>query len=178
MVGPNGLIDTGPSWAADSRLPDLPDPASWDSRDTRAEDPRDTGTWAAVGRPEETPEPDDPFPRGRGGWRARDTGGWEAPDTGSWDPREVERAARNQASASRTEQCQLERARHGTVPATTVPVKTAALPATTVLVADNGGQNARAAGRPHRGWSARIFGRPAARTCGERRPPVPRTPST
>ena len=98
-VGPNGLIDTGPSWAADSRLPNLPQPASWDSRDTHAEDPRDTGTWAAVGRPEETPEPDDPFPRGRGGWRARDTGGWEAPDTGSWDPREVERAARNQASA-------------------------------------------------------------------------------
>jgi hypothetical protein len=100
MVGPNGLIDTGPSWAADSRLPDLPQAASWDSRDTHAEDPRDTGTWAAVGRPEETPEHDDPFPRGRGGWRARDTGGWEAPDTGSWDPREVERAARNQASAS------------------------------------------------------------------------------
>ena len=100
LVGPNGLIDTGPSWAADSRLPNLPPAASWDSRDTHAEDPRDTGTWAAVGRPEETPEPDDPFPRGRGGWRARDTGGWEAPDTGSWDPREVERAARNQASAS------------------------------------------------------------------------------
>jgi hypothetical protein len=99
-VGPNELIDTGPSWAADSRLPDLPQPGSWDSRDAHAEDPRDTGTWAAVGRPEETPEPDDPFPRGRGGWRARDTGGWEAPDTGSWDPREVERAARNQASAS------------------------------------------------------------------------------
>lgn len=99
-VGPNELIDTGPSWAADSHLPDLPQPGSWDSRDTHAEDPRDTGTWAAVGRPEETPEPDDPFPRGRGGWRARDTGGWEAPDTGSWDPREVERAARNQASAS------------------------------------------------------------------------------
>ncbi|HEY2280621.1 MAG TPA: hypothetical protein VGI00_19865 [Streptosporangiaceae bacterium] len=95
-VGPNGLIDTGPSWAADSRLPNLPPPASWDTRDTHAEDPRDTGTWAATSRPEETPEPDDPFPRGRGGWRARDTGGWEAPDTGSWDPREVERAARNQ----------------------------------------------------------------------------------
>ena len=52
--------------------------------DQHAQDPRDTGTWAAVGRPQETPEPDDPFPRGRGGWRARDTGGWEAPDTGSW----------------------------------------------------------------------------------------------
>ena len=122
MVGPNGLIDTGPSWAADSRLPDLPPAASWDSRDTHAEDPRDTGTWAAVGRPEETPEPDDPFPRGRGGWRARDTGGWEAPDTGSWDPREVERAARNQASANHRS------AGHNNVPATITAARTPVLP--------------------------------------------------
>jgi hypothetical protein len=97
MVDARGLIDTGPSWAADSRMPGSPQPPS---RDTQAEDPRDTGTWAAASRPEEAPEPGGPFPRGRGGWRARDTGGWEAPDTGSWDPREVERAAARDRATS------------------------------------------------------------------------------
>ncbi|HWG16171.1 MAG TPA: hypothetical protein VG268_23125, partial [Streptosporangiaceae bacterium] len=61
---------------------------------------RDTGTWAAVGDPQDTPEPGGPFPRARGGWRARDTGGWQAPDTGSWDPREVERAAARERAAA------------------------------------------------------------------------------
>ncbi|HXP56434.1 MAG TPA: hypothetical protein VN847_15825 [Streptosporangiaceae bacterium] len=90
-IGAPGLIDTGPSWAADPRLGNAPS-AGWDHRDSHAQDPRDTGTWAAVSAPEEPAEPDDPFPRGRGGWRARDTGGWEAPDTGSFDVRDVQRA--------------------------------------------------------------------------------------
>jgi hypothetical protein len=91
-IGTQGLIDTGPSWAADPRLGNAPADAGWDSRDVHAQDPRDTGTWAAVGGPEDSAEPGGPFPRGRGGWRARDTGGWEAPDTGSFDAREVQRA--------------------------------------------------------------------------------------
>jgi hypothetical protein len=91
-IGTQGLIDTGPSWAADPRLGNVPAAAGWDSRDSRAQDPRDTGTWAAASGPEESAEPGGPFPRGRGGWRARDTGGWEAPDTGSFDAREVQRA--------------------------------------------------------------------------------------
>ena len=97
---PRDLVDTGPSWAADARGPDGPggwDDGGWDVRDDHAQDPRDTGTWAAVRDldPGDSPEPGGPFPRGRGGWRARDTGGWEAPDTGAWDARDVaERAAR------------------------------------------------------------------------------------
>ena len=90
-IGTQALIDTGPSWAADPRLGHAP-AAAWDSRDSQAQDPRDTGTWAAVAAPEEGAEPDGPFPRGRGGWRVRDTGGWEAPDTGSFDVRDVQRA--------------------------------------------------------------------------------------
>ena len=100
---PRGLVDTGPSWATDTRGPQGPggwDDGEWDTRDDQAQDPRDTGTWAAVSDldPPDAPESGDPFPRGRGGWRARDTGGWEAPDTGAWDAREVaERAAREAA---------------------------------------------------------------------------------
>jgi hypothetical protein len=100
---PRGLVDTGPSWATDARGPQGPggwDDGEWDMRDDQAQDPRDTGTWAAAGDldPRDAPESRDPFPRGRGGWRARDTGGWEAPDTGAWDAREVaERAAREAA---------------------------------------------------------------------------------
>ena len=100
---PRGLVDTGPSWATDARGPQGPggwDDGEWDMRDDQAQDPRDTGTWAAAGDldPRDAPESGDPFPRGRGGWRARDTGGWEAPDTGAWDAREVaERAAREAA---------------------------------------------------------------------------------
>jgi hypothetical protein len=105
-IGTQGLIDTGPSWAADPRLGHAPAPApapaaAWDSRDSRTQDPRDTGTWAAVAAPEESAEPGGPFPRGRGGWRVRDTGGWEAPDTGSFDARDVQRAiASGQVPAS------------------------------------------------------------------------------
>ena len=100
---PRGLVDTGPSWATDARGRQGPggwDDGEWDMRDDQAQDPRDTGTWAAAGDldPRDAPESGDPFPRGRGGWRARDTGGWEAPDTGAWDAREVaERAAREAA---------------------------------------------------------------------------------
>ena len=100
---PRGLVDTGPSWATDTRGPQGPggwDDGEWDTRDDQAQDPRDTGTWAAVSDldPPDAPDSGDPFPRGRGGWRARDTGGWEAPDTGAWDAREVaERAAREAA---------------------------------------------------------------------------------
>ena len=93
MIDSRGLIDTGPSWAANPGLPGVPQPASPDTRDVHAQDPRDTGTWSALSDPEQPPEPDGPFPRGRGGWRARDAGGWEAPDTGSFDAREVQRAA-------------------------------------------------------------------------------------
>ena len=103
-AGPaRGLVDTGPSWATDARGPQGPggwDDGGWDMRDDQAQDPRDTGTWAAVRDldPRDAPGSGDPFPRGRGGWRARDTGGWEAPDTGAWDAREVaERAAREAA---------------------------------------------------------------------------------
>jgi hypothetical protein len=102
-VDARGLIDTGPSWAADPRTPDVPAAAAWDARDEHAQDPRDTGTWPATSDPQDAPEAGGPFPRARGGWRARDTGGWQAPDTGSWDPREVERAAareREQAAAN------------------------------------------------------------------------------
>ena len=97
---PRELVDTGPPWAPGARGPREPggwNGGGWDLRDEQAQDPRDTGTWAAVRDvdPRDLPEPDGPFPRGRGGWRARDTGGWEAPDTGAWDAREVaERAAR------------------------------------------------------------------------------------
>ncbi len=100
---PRGLVDTGPSWATDARGPQGPggwDDGGWDMRDDQAQDPRDTGTWAAARDldPRDAPESGDPSPRGRGGWRARDTGGWEAPDTGAWDTREVaERAAREAA---------------------------------------------------------------------------------
>ena len=100
---PRGLVDTGPSWATDTRGPQGPggwDDGEWDMRDDQAQDPRDTGTWAAARDldPREPPESGERFPRGRGGWRARDTGGWEAPDTGAWDAREVaERAAREAA---------------------------------------------------------------------------------
>ena len=97
---PRELVDTGPPWAPGALGPREPggwNGGGWDLRDEQAQDPRDTGTWAAVRDvdPRDLPEPDGPFPRGRGGWRARDTGGWEAPDTGAWDAREVaERAAR------------------------------------------------------------------------------------
>ncbi len=100
---PRGLVDTGPSWATDARGPQGPggwDDSEWDMRDDQAQDPRDTGTWAAAGDldPRDAPESGDPFPRGLGGWRACDTGGWEAPDTGGWDARDVaERAAREAA---------------------------------------------------------------------------------
>jgi hypothetical protein len=99
-VGPHGLIDTGPSWAADPGLPDGPGIGGGDARNEHAQDPRDTGTWAAIGDPPDTREPGGPFPRARGGW-ARDSGGWQAPDTGSWDPREVERAAAREQAAAR-----------------------------------------------------------------------------
>jgi hypothetical protein len=98
-VGRLGLIDTGPSWAADPRPADGPGPGRQDVAGEHAQDPRDTGTWAAIGDPQDAPEPGGPFPRARGGWRARDTGGWQAPDTGSWDPREVERAAARERAA-------------------------------------------------------------------------------
>ncbi len=100
---PRGLVDTGPSWATDARGRQGPGgwhDGEWDMRDEQAQDPRDTGTWAAVRDfdPRDAPESGDPFPRGRGGWRARDTGGWEAPDTGGWDAREVaERTAQEAA---------------------------------------------------------------------------------
>jgi hypothetical protein len=92
--GPRELIDTGPSWAS-TREPDGwnggdPGSGGWDARDEHAQDPRDTGTWAAV---RDVDRPDPAEPRGRGGWRARDTGGWEAPDTGTWSTREVAEAA-------------------------------------------------------------------------------------
>ncbi|MBV9794207.1 MAG: hypothetical protein JO016_09725 [Actinobacteria bacterium] len=99
-IGAQGLIDTGPSWAADPRLASAPAAANWGARDVHAQDPRDTGTWAAVSPAAETAEADGPFPRGRGGWRARDTGGWEAPDTGSFDAREVERALNRERAAA------------------------------------------------------------------------------
>ena len=95
---PRELVDTGPSWAPGARGPQAP--GGWDLRDEQAQDPRDTGTWAAVRDVDPRDQADGPFPRGRGGWRARDTGGWEAPDTGAWDAREVaERAAREAGSA-------------------------------------------------------------------------------
>ncbi len=99
-IGAQGLIDTGPSWAADPRLAGVPAAANRTARDSLAQDPRDTGTWAAVSAPPETAEPGGPFPRGRGGWRARDTGGWEAPDTGSFDAREVQRAISQERAAA------------------------------------------------------------------------------
>ena len=94
--GPRELIDTGPSWAS-TREPGSwnggdSGSGGWDARDEHAQDPRDTGTWAGAG---DVDRPDSTEPRGRGGWRARDTGGWEAPDTGTWSAREVaELAAR------------------------------------------------------------------------------------
>jgi hypothetical protein len=100
-VGAQGLIDTGPSWAADPRLPDGPGTFGGDTHNEHTQDPRDTGTWAAIGDPADTREPGGPFPRARGGWQARDSGGWQAPDTGSWDPREVERAAAREQAAVR-----------------------------------------------------------------------------
>ena len=100
---PRELVDTGPSWAPGARGPQAPggwDGGGWDLRDEQAQDPRDTGTWAAVRDVDPRDQADGPFPRGRGGWRARDTGGWEAPDTGAWDAREVaERAAREAGNA-------------------------------------------------------------------------------
>jgi len=104
---PRELIDTGPPWAVSRPGPAGPaGPGGWDARDVQAQDPRDTGTWAAVRDldPRDAPEPDGPFPRGRGGWRATDTGSWQAPDTGAWDAREVAgRAAReaNRAPGAR-----------------------------------------------------------------------------
>ena len=60
MIGSRGLIDTGPSWAADSRLSGLPQPMGWDDlRDVHAQDPRDTGTWAAVSETGELAESDE-----------------------------------------------------------------------------------------------------------------------
>jgi len=97
---PRELVDTGPSWATDAPGPQESrgwDDGGWEGRDDQAQDPRDTGTWAAIRDldPQNMPESGGPFPRDRGGWRARDTGGWERPDTGTWDAREVaERAAR------------------------------------------------------------------------------------
>jgi hypothetical protein len=100
---PRELVDTGPSWAPGARGPQARggwDGGGWDLRDEQAQDPRDTGTWAAVRDVDPRDQADGPFPRGRGGWRARDTGGWEAPDTGAWDAREVaERAAREAGNA-------------------------------------------------------------------------------
>jgi hypothetical protein len=121
VAGPSrGLVDTGPTRAADARGPQgpqgLPGPQGpqgpqgpggwddgWDMRDDHAQDPRDTGTWAAVRDldPRDTPESGDPLPRGRGGWRARDTGGWEAPDTGARDAREVAELAAREAADRR-----------------------------------------------------------------------------
>ena len=111
MPGGRGLMDTGPSRAADPRL--MRDASwadrdaawadrdgGWADRDASAQDPRDTGTWAAIRDADfrESPEPGGPYPRGRGGWRVRDTGGWERPDTGTWDARELaEMAAREEA---------------------------------------------------------------------------------
>ena len=105
---PRELVDTGPPWAPGARGPREPggwNGGGWDLRDEQAQDPRDTGTWAAVRDvdPQDLPEPDGPFPRGRGGWRARDTGGWEAPDTGAWDAREVAERAAREASHARGE---------------------------------------------------------------------------
>ena len=79
-----------------------------------------------------------PVPRGRGGWRARDTGGWEAnEDPAAWDPREVERA-----------------------PATR-PVPTTGVPAYNGADHNNGGhnnggQNARPAEQADR-WSTQDY---------------------
>ncbi len=103
---PRGLVDTGPPWATDARGPQGPggwDDGGWDMRDDQAQDPRDTGTWAAVRDldPRDAPESGDPLPRGRGGWRARDTGGWEAPDTGAWDAREVAQRTAQEAADRR-----------------------------------------------------------------------------
>ena len=100
------LVDTGPSWATDARGPESPGAPNgngWDGRDTQAQDPRDTGTWAAIRDldPRDMPE-SGAFPRGRGGWRARDTGGWEAPDTGAWDAREVAALAAREAARQGT----------------------------------------------------------------------------
>jgi hypothetical protein len=107
-----GLMDTGPSRAADPRI--MRDAAwadgdeawtdrgadGWADRDASAQDPRDTGTWAAIRDADfrEAPEPGGPYPRGRGGWRVRDTGGWERPDTGTWDARDVADMAAREAA--------------------------------------------------------------------------------
>ncbi len=94
--------DADAAWAerdADAAWVDR-DADGWADRDASAQDPRDTGTWAAVRDADfrESPEPGGPYPRGRGGWRVRDTGGWERPDTGTWDAREIaEMAAREEA---------------------------------------------------------------------------------
>ncbi len=102
--GPRELIDTGPSWASTSEPGSWNGGGSgsggWDARDKHAQDPRDTGTWAGAG---DVDRPDSTEPRGRGGWRARDTGGWEAPDSGTWSAREVaELAAREGYDARAT----------------------------------------------------------------------------
>ena len=136
---PRDLVDTGPSWAADARGPAGPggwDDSGWDMRDDHAQDPRDTGTWAALREldRQDLPEPGGPFPRGRGGWRARDTGGWEAPDTGGWDAPEVAERAAREAHDRRT---------------TLAPRTTGGWSAREI--ADAAAREARATG----GWSAR-----------------------
>jgi hypothetical protein len=162
---PRELVDTGPSWAADAPGSQGPrgwdgggwDGGGWDGRDDQAQDPRDTGTWAAVRDldPRDRPEADGPFPRDRGGWRARDTGGWERPDTGTWDAREVAELAAREAAANRQ--------------ATPNPRNTGGWSAREI--ADTAAREAREAreSRNTGSWSAREAAGPAAREPRESR---------
>ncbi len=149
------LLDTGPSWAADTRGPGGPGGGNgngWEERDTQAQDPRDTGTWAAIRDldPRDMPE-SGAFPRGRGGWRARDTGGWEAPDTGAWDAREVAALAAREAAGRQ---------------ATPNPRNTGGWSAREIAdAAAREAQNARNTG----GWSAREIAEAAAREARDAR---------
>ena len=149
------LLDTGPSWATDTRGPAGPGGGNgngWEGRDTQAQDPRDTGTWAAIRDldPRDMPE-SGVFPRGRGGWRARDTGGWEAPDTGAWDAREVAALAAREAAGRQ---------------ATPNPRNTGGWSAREIAdAAAREAQDARNTG----GWSAREIAEAAAREARDAR---------
>jgi hypothetical protein len=152
---PRELVDTGPSWAADapgSQGPRGWDDGGWNGRDDQAQDPRDTGTWAAIRDldPQDMPESDGPFPRDRGGWRARDTGGWERPDTGTWDAREVAERAAREAAADRQ--------------ATPDPRNTGGWSAREI--ADAAAREARE-GRATGGWNAREIADAAAREAND-----------
>jgi hypothetical protein len=158
------LLDTGPSWATDARGPAGPggrDGNGWEGPDTQAQDPRDTGTWAAIRDldPRDMPE-SGVFPRGRGGWRARDTGGWEAPDTGAWDAREVAALAAREAAGRQATREAADRQ------ATPNPRNTGGWSAREVAdAAAREAQDARNTG----GWSAREIADAAAREARDAR---------